>query len=272
MPMKSLEIERGEIDFKAFVKRRALESDCVRLIKEPTLLLEGGKPVALYTFLEQDTTEVVAALRRIKYQENERSAGLKTTSRIFGYMPRVTMRKDFCSVTSMAREHPREHALVCGFAEEISKTYATFFPETYERHMVLTEEKVLPGYRIAGSPFTSGIINRNNPLKYHFDSGNFKGVASAMIGFRRGVNGGFLAMPEFGLAFQIAHNSLTIFDGQNILHGVTPIKSVSEDAFRFTAVYYSLQQMWNCKPLEEEIARIRKVKMERELKRLGRPS
>lgn len=74
-------------------------------------------------------------------------------------------------------------------------------------------------------------------------------------------------MPEFGLGFEIKNSSLLIFDGQSILHGVTPIRRESENSYRYTVVFYTLLQMWKCEPLDKELARIRKIKTEREQKR-----
>jgi hypothetical protein len=55
-----------------------------------------------------------------------------------------------------------------------------------------------------------------------------------------------------------------MFDGQSVLHGVTPITKTNPDAVRYSIVYYSLQQIWNCLPLSEEVARIRNLKTKRE--------
>jgi len=78
-----------------------------------------------------------------------------------------------------------------------------------------------------------------------------------------------LICPEFGLKFEISDGSLLIFNGQEILHGVSPIKKMSADAYRYTVVYYTMQQMWKCLPMPEEIKRIRQVKTAREQKRAG---
>jgi hypothetical protein len=144
-----------------------------------------------------------------------------------------------------------------------------FAPETYATH-TQTTDKVLRDYVIPGTPFTSGIVNKNNPLKYHFDSGNFKEVFSTMLAIRGGTAGGHLALPAYDVGLAIANNSVTIFDGQQILHGVTPIKFLTPDAYRFTIVYYSLRKMWDCLPLREEVERIRNVKFEREKKRMAK--
>jgi hypothetical protein len=81
-----------------------------------------------------------------------------------------------------------------------------------------------------------------------------------MVVFKHKVSGGHLAMPEYGVAFECAHNTAMMFDGQEILHGVTPIKKEGESSLRYSIVYYSLQQIWNCLPLTEEIARLRNKK------------
>jgi hypothetical protein len=123
-------------------------------------------------------------------------------------------------------------------------------------------------WTIGGSPFTSGIVNKNNQLKYHFDAGNFKGVLSNMVVFKKDVDGGHLVIPELDIALEVADNTLTIFNGQEILHGVSTIEYKNEQAYRYSIVYYSLEQMWKCEPLGDEIKRIRKIKTEREKKRL----
>ena len=162
---------------------------------------------------------------------------------------------------------PQEHAAVIKYGIQISGLYSQFTPEVYEQHMAITKEKVLDEWAIRNTPFTSGIINKNNPLKYHFDSGNFKNVYSCMAVFKRGTKGGFLSMPEYGVGVSLPHNSVFMFDGQSVLHGVTPITKESPTDTRYSIVYYSLQQIWNCLPLSEEIARIRNKKTERERKR-----
>ena len=88
-----------------------------------------------------------------------------------------------------------------------------------------------------------------------------------MIVFKDGVEGGHLACPEYDITLECSDNSIVMFDGQNILHGVTPIQYVRKDAYRYSVVYYSLRQMWNCLTVDEELIRIRKIRAERETKR-----
>jgi len=262
---------RSDFDYKKYVKRSAVAEDFSRLVKEDCLVSLGTESVIKYKDVSNwvELTKLVEVLKELRYDTHERTGGLKTTSRVFGYQPRITLRKDYCSATSLQSQEQNVARVLEDVAKLVAKEYAESFGSVYNEHFQLANEKVLPEWRIKDTPFTSGIINKNNPLKYHFDSGNFKNVCSCMLAFKYEVGGGYLSCPEFDLGFEIKDCSLLIFDGQSILHGVTPIKKLSENAYRFTVVFYSLKQMWKCEPLELEVARIRNLKTKREQKRAG---
>lgn len=269
--MKILELKNKGLNYRQFIKRTANESDYDFLVTEPTIGIENGEVKFIYDYIDFDVKEVVDALKRIKYSEHTRSDGLKTRSRVFGFKPRVTMRADFCSSTSLATEAPTEHAIICSLAEKIEKYYLASNPKGFAEHKKMVESQIKAEYRIGSSVFTSGIINKNNPLKYHFDSGNFKKVYSCMPVFKVGVSGGHLALPEYGVGIELKDKSIFLFDGQGILHGVTPIKYDSPLSYRFSIVYYSLQQIWKCLTLTDELLRIREKKTERERNRWKMP-
>lgn len=265
--MKHRLASRRELDLEQFKMRSAKEADYAELITESTLIYEGDRLMIAYVELDMDCRDVVNALQNIKYEVGTRTSGLKSTSRIFGFNPRNTLRKDFCSATSLAREQPEYHATIAAYAAKVGEYYEQLNPDLYSQHQQTTEQHVIGDYRIKESPFTSGIINKNNPLKYHFDSGNFADVWSGMLVFKRDVEGGYLSVPQYDVGFELKHNSLLMFDGQGLLHGVTPIKRLSKAAFRYSIVYYSLRQMWNCLPITDELLRIKKLRTEREEKR-----
>lgn len=267
--LEVVRLKRKFIDPKNFVKRSALESDFSRLITKSSIVVDDvtNEILFVYKLLDFDTERILWALNRIKYDTSTRTSGLKSTSRVFGYLPRVALRKDFCSSTSLSRDQPEEHAVVCQYGQKIAGLYGQFTPETHKKHEEIMGAKILDEWAIRDTPFTSGIINKNNPLKYHFDSGNFEGMYSCMLGFKKDVAGGYLSIPDYDVGVEIANNSVFMFDGQEIMHGVTPIKRLSMKAQRYTIVYYSMKQIWNCLPLTDELARIRKVKTEREERR-----
>lgn len=266
--MKTIEILPKEVDLKEFIKRSALREDFDELINYDCIITSNGVPKILYMKLPDEATQYLrASVRKIKYTSQKRTAGLKTTSQIFGYNPRNVIRKDFCSSTSLSVTNPVENDIVCGFGEFLSEIYKKYFPEVFENHSLIVNDKILPEWKLGSTPFTSGIINKNNPLKYHFDSGNIKGVLSNMVVFKHGINGGFLSCPEYNIGFEVADNTVILFDGQNIVHGVTPIKKLLLDGYRYSIVYYTLKQMWNCLTIDEELIRARKVRANREKKK-----
>lgn len=272
--MQTLVLEKKKLNLREFVQRRANENDCPTLLKDEFRLVdkESGKVVCLYVKPAEDAAaldEMFDCCTKVKYQETFRTSGLKTTSRIFGYNPRNAIRKDFCSITSFATEQPAQHSKIMSGGAIAAKHYALHNPELYADHLKTTKERVVEDYRHADVPFTSGIINDNNPLCYHFDSGNFKEVWSAMIVLKRDIGGGYLSMPEYGVMCEVRDKTIFYFDGQNILHGVTPITKLKPDARRFSIVYYSLRAMWNCAPLREEIARARMRREQVEMRRLS---
>lgn len=270
--MKVIDVKPKELDLREWVKRSAKETDFDTLIEEPCIVRVDGEIKLIYDHIPVDTSDVQKALKKIKYTTGKRFRGLVSTSRIFGYRPRNELRQDFCSSTSLATESPREHEIVASLAMKLEEYYKKHYPAQYEKHRVEAEEKVKENWRIGKqSIFTSGIINKNNPLKYHFDTGNFRDVYSCMIVFKEDIEGGFLSVPELGLGFALPNNSILLFDGQSLLHGVTPIKQLSRTATRFSVVYYSLKRMWQCLELTEELARIRMQKTKRERTRLETP-
>ena len=252
-----------------FLMKPAQDSHASHLIDETCLVTLDGKPLIAYINVPDDLSPVLKALKEIRYEKSFRSGGLPTNSRIFGYNPRSALRKDFCSSTSLAHEAAPQHAEVCDAGKIAAHYYEKFNPALYVKHEAITNEKVLPYYQLPGTPFTSGIINKNNQLRYHRDNGNFEDVWSAMFVFKKDVAGGHLVVPEIDCTFTLRDKSLFLFDGQGLIHGVTPIEFKGLNAYRYTIVYYSLKQIWNCQPIDEEVKRIRQLKTQRERKRAG---
>lgn len=268
---KTLTRSKRQIVLADFKRRSAVEEDFADLITEPTIVRDPdeGRVKIVYLELVDNHRPLVAALKRIDYRRDSRTSGMLTESRTFGYHPRVTLRRDFCTTSALANEQPKAHEMVMGYAERVSKYYEQYDPDLYHEHQ-REVERILDDYKIDQTVFTSGIINKNNPLPYHHDSGNIRNVWSNMLVFKHRTEGGYLSVPEYDVGFELKDNSLLMFDGQNLLHGVTPIKKTHKDGHRFSIVFYSLQKMWNCLPPEQEIARIQKVRDEREYRRLER--
>lgn len=148
----------------------------------------------------------------------------------------------------------------------MTERYHEFGGDMFKQHEQAMA-RVLPEWRMPGSVYTSGIINENNALAYHFDSGNFRGCWSGMIVLPHRITGGELVLPQFRVAFRFKTPSVFFFDGQSILHGVMPIQRPSM-GYRYSLVYYSLQQMWRCLPADEELLRAKEMRTVREQRRV----
>lgn len=260
--MEKIYLKRKEdVDVRSLCKRTAMEKDADTVISEYCQIFdEDTWEFIIWLFpISRDTSDLKRALKTIKFQKTKRTWWLESTSRIFWYSPRVAIRNDFCSSTSLSRENPEAHDMVCGYSKQLDEVYRSFWWERYKGHMENTD-KVLWDYKIWDSLFTSGIINKNNPLNYHYDAGNFKDCFSCMITIKDGITWWRLSVPEYGIKFELPDSSMIMFDWQSILHWVTPIMKKSESSYRFTCVYYSLKGMWKCLTPDEELIRIKEKK------------
>ena len=269
--MKKITVRRKD-DFnpKEYNKRTALDSDYSKLIKEDCKIYdeETGELIIAYFTLPKIDSKLLSAILSIKYGKNKRLAGIVTESRIFGYRPREVIRNDFCSSTMLSIESPKHHDIICNFAVTLTKYYKKYCGIVFHEHENIALEKIKPEWRIKDTPFSSGVVNKNNQLNYHHDNGNFPNVYSNMLALKSNISGGHLSIPEYDIGLEIANNSILLFDGQKILHGVTPIKKLSKHAYRYTLVYYTLKQMWKCEGINEEISRYRKKRTDIEQRRL----
>lgn len=266
--MKIIEAKKKHVDSKLFMKRTANMHDAQQYIDFDCLINLDGEPVFLYKRIDHNLDDLLWAVQNIEYLTGKRTLGLMSTSAVFGFSPKLTVRRDFCSSTSMSHRFPQQHNILCNWASTLTEYYKEYFPKVYQYHTEEVLKRVKPEWVLKNSLFTSGIVNKNNQLKYHMDAGNFKNTMSNMVVFKSGVEGGYLTVPELDIVVSCADRTLVIFDGSKIFHGVTTIHQQAEDSYRYSIVYYTLEQMWKCMTAREELDRIRKVKQGREKKRL----
>lgn len=254
---------------KAYRGRPAQLEDCPELVDKSVVLREGGKVSIVYLNLSEyghDLSGLAEALTHVDFNPHFRTSGMPVTSRTFGFSPRIAMRQDYCTAAMLATESPHAHDELCKAARVAETFYAEHNPTLHKRHREVTAMKVLAQYHLENGVFTSGIVNSANLLPYHFDSGNFEDVWSAMLVFKRSCEGGFLAVPQYGMAFALPDHSLFMFDGQGLLHGVTPF-TLGPGGYRYSVVYYTLKGMWQCETTDKEVARVQEAMWRRARKR-----
>lgn len=270
--MRTLEVESHEVDVEEYRGKFADDRHVTTVVEEPTMVfIDGAKfPSIVYVELEERLPEAVAALQRIRYATTGRTSGMLSTSRTFGFAPKLAIRgQETCRDAKLAAEDPEAHDTIAGLSAIVEREYRRWNPEAYAQHAETVQPKVLPEWRLHDGVFTSGIINRNNKLPYHYDRGNFEGCWSNMLVFKRACAGGDLVCPGLDTVFRVRDHSLIMFDGQGILHGVSPFRITREGGYRFTVVYYSLQQMWRCETRADTVALAAKRRTERERNRFA---
>lgn len=280
--MNTYELSRQKVDIKELLKKTASVSHASHLIVEPGIYLSGGQIAFIYGKLSGPHDRMLWALKSLNYSPDRRTteAGrgsgfamaapgreIVGESRVFGFRPRISINANYCGPCASALSYPEQSKTLCEFGRLLASFYRELAPDVFERHMRLIK-KVRPEWVIEGTPFTQGIANRNNSLKYHFDRGNFDELFSCMVVFKSLVSGGDLILPEFDARLALDDRSYLLFDGQRVLHGVTPVKPLNRNGYRFSVVYYTQKSMEKCGTLQEELTRARIEKRQREKRRL----
>lgn len=215
-----------------------------------------GKVVALHIVCATDlATDLAASLSQVKFDDQvfsnvtttSRLSGLASTHRTFGYQPPVPMRRRYgCSRSQFNSEYPQameQIAQFCRVAEHVFRTHAS---DVHDITAQKVRDAIPPAWLIAGTPWSSGIINKTVSLPYHRDSANISSSWSAMLVCRRQVEGGLLHLADYDTYFTVPHGSISIFDGQSITHGVTPMRMLSPAGFRYSMVVYAKSGMRKC--------------------------
>lgn len=240
------------------------------IINENTVFKKNDLVVGIYIKIENDfINEIRRAVVETKYSKSCRThKALPTQSSVFGSLPRLTFRNDFCRFTEKTKSEKLNANRLFSFMPILTEIYKKYLPEQYEHDLKTITENVNTDYIIKkNQPFTTANINVNHAIKYHRDSGNFRGNLSNVLILKDGIIGGELVFPEYGFALSQDDCFLAIFDGQNEIHGVMPIKKIKENPYRASIVYYTLENMKHCYPFKMEVERLQKLSTERAIKR-----
>lgn len=229
---------------------------------------DTNEPFLVYMPMEEDMVpELRAAVRGVKYSSSgvtRQQLGIENHSRTFGMAPRKPFQtREACRPTSLSYEQPEIHDVLVRTADRLSQMMRKIAPSVYENDKIETGA-VADEWRISeDSLWTSGVINKTSTLPYHYDGNNFD-MWSAMPVVRRGIRGGALSMPEYGITIECRDGWVLFFPGYRYLHGVTPISHVTKDAYRYSVVYYCLRGMKDCftYAVEQAEARVKRTARE----------
>lgn len=185
-----------------------------------------------------------------------RMSGIRAANEYFGTTPPEQAKKRYaCRDGRLYEKHPEYKAMIDEISVAAWQSFKQHLPKQAEEHERLVREAIHPDWLIAGTPFTSGIVNDRSALPYHKDAGNLKGTWSMMLSLRANTDGGGLDIPELDITLGIPNHSMTIFEGQRFWHGVTPLVYRKNDAYRFTLVWYVKERIRQCGCRADEAVR-----------------
>ena len=213
------------------------------IIQEDTAFYLDGECIGIYINVDKSVLGYVReTVKDTKYVETYRTRlALATKSSVFGALPRIPLRNDFCRFSNKTTEEKQNFNKLFTFQKTLCDIYKKHLPELYEYDLAKAKELVDDDYRLIDTPYTTANINVNHAIKYHKDNGNIKGSFSNVLILKENCNGGELVLPEYRIALEQADGALCIFKGQEEIHGVMPIKPYKENFYRASIVYYPLR-------------------------------
>lgn len=227
---------------------------------------DTGKPVIIvrpYASIGS-LPELRHALLNYPRGTTPRVGGQRNDSKAFGYAPRrVLMQRNACRCSEGLVLRPDLHATIEAAGVALSGLLRDEFPSQHEHDMRIARDAIRSEWRMRDTQFTSGVINRNSALAYHFDRNNLE-CWSAMVVVRRGARGGHLHVPAYDAVIACRDGDAVLFYGRDLLHGVTPMHLSSRDAYRISAVWYTVEAMKHCLEPSEEARRGMLKRTERE--------
>ena len=223
-----------------------------------------GEAILVYAPYPAKVTGLRKAVLETQYSTTLRASGTRNNSRVFGFTNRsAVLQRESCTPTSLAWESPEAQMTLNDTAEVLGDYLRQQLPEVFD-HDLGEVSQVLPEWRMTEDAlWTSGVINQSSALPYHRDGSNFD-TWSAMPVIRRGMDGGNLHMPEFGITINCRDGWALWFNGYAHVHGVTPLSPRSKDGYRYSIVFYAKRGMKDCHTYAVEVGEARKRRAERE--------
>lgn len=235
-------------------------------VTRPTVAVDQASRQPVFAYLPLgDVAELRRAVLAVSYNEGvQRANGQRNRSRTFGYRPRRPVyRRDACGPTALQTDHPGSQGYICDFSDRLAEILADIDPRLVAQGEAAVTP-VEPDWRLGESKlWTSGVINQSAVLPWHRDAFNFP-AWSAMPVLRRGMDGGYLRIPEYGATVPCRDGWAVFFAGYELLHGVTPMRLRRPDGYRYSVVYYALKGMKDCFTAAVETAYGRRRRTERE--------
>lgn len=268
------------------INQDAIDDGSFKSIYPGTIIQINGETELVYGKLEGDWSDLVSRLRGLKYQSNTRLSRLKVPGKenlnkkeqlsqaernlclTFGFKPANHVVGNSAGACELNRTFPLAYEELIKLGSFAMKKYEKFHPKKFKEHCEEVESKIKPHWLIPGTPYTQGIVNNTSSMKYHYDRGNFKNRWSVMAYFCHAIGGGNLLIPSLKIKLEIEDHTFVLFNGNGLIHGVTKLKRLRPNNYRYSIVYYSRIAMMGLGSFEDEIDRIRTSEVNKHNKRV----
>lgn len=175
-------------------------------------------------------------------RKEARKIGVSQYSTILGSIPpNPVMRRPYPTISSTHRQKKANTFIKAMWAAclEAEKIVEHLTPHLHKRQIEIFKD-VKKEWRF-GNMYTSSISNFNISAPFHRDTGNIKGTVNIILTKRNNAKGGCLNVPDYNVTFEQADNSMLVYPAWKNVHGVTPIKPISEDGYRNSLIFYPLK-------------------------------
>ena len=158
-----------------------------------------------------------------------------------GVPPKPQFRRNYPTISTVHREKKANTFIkaMWGACLEAEKIVQNLTPHIHKRQIEIFKD-VKKEWRF-GNMYTSSISNFNISAPFHRDTGNIKGTVNIILTKRNNAKGGCLNVPDYNVTFEQADNSMLVYPAWKNVHGVTPIKPISEDGYRNSLIFYPLK-------------------------------
>jgi hypothetical protein len=181
--MKTFELNKIK-SCAELIKQTPTKNDYNLVISENTLFTKNGVNVGLYIKIDDNQLQGIRnASLNTKYVKTYRTTkALPTQSSVFGSLPRIALRNDYCRFSAQTKNEKENANILFSFLPYLTEIYKTYLPTQHEHDLKVIQENVNSDYLIKEkTPFTTANINVNHAIKYHKDTGNFRGNLSNVL-------------------------------------------------------------------------------------------
>lgn len=252
-PLNLLQTPVKDLEFSQMIEIQVNQ----KVTYEGGVFIFASMPKEVLNFCRMTILTAPTSINSRLAAKNKKVAGQKpqrSNDVTFGYKPSRPVFGHTAGAVRYTVEHPQEFKVLTILGEILEALCETYVGELFLEHSLRAKKNIKAEYLIGKTSFTQGVVNRSNPLHYHFDRGNYKDSYSAMVWVVEGdVEGGELVLPSLNAFVRPCDGGVIIFKGQNIIHGVAPVFRKKPNSERMSVVFYTNEALEKAEDSQEEL-------------------